>query len=224
MTGSARPLLSRRSLRHADAAHILGTQLHFAHIWDNFSYMERSQQNQSQALADHLRKLRVDRGQSLQDLAGESGVSRATLSRIENGDVSPTAETLGRLAAALALPISQLLAPLEQGFSPLVRRDEQNLWTDQENDYSRRTVSPPSTRLQLELIECVIGPNQRIAYERPAVASQEHHVVLLSGELWLDVGGVRYELKPGDCLRYRLLGTSCFETGHQPARYIIAIT
>jgi len=106
--------------------------------------MDESQSNQYQALPDHLCKLRVDRGQALQDLAGESGVSRATLSRSENGEVSPAAETLGRLAAVLALPISQLLAPVEQGFLPLVRHDEQNVWTDQEmtihgEPYPRRT-------------------------------------------------------------------------------------
>jgi len=185
--------------------------------------MGENQSSKNQALADHLRKLRVDRGQSLQDLATESGVSRATLSRIENGEVSPTAETLGRLATAFALPFSQLLAPLEQGFTPLVRRAEQSVWTDQEHTFSRRAVSPPSARLQIEVIEGVIGPHQRIAYERPAIASHEHHLVLLSGELWLSVGGVRYNLKQGDCLRYRLLGESSFETGDACARYIIAM-
>jgi transcriptional regulator with XRE-family HTH domain len=186
--------------------------------------MDWTQSNQRQTLPDHLRKLRVDRGQALQDLAGESGVSRATLSRSENGEVSPAAETLGRLAAVLALPISQLLAPVEQGFLPLVHHDEQNVWTDQENDYSRRTVSPPNMRLRLELIEYTISSNQRIAYERPAITSHEHHLVLLLGELWLSVGGIRYKLKSGDCLHYRFLGTSCFERGHEPARYFIAIT
>ncbi len=186
--------------------------------------MQQSRSKQSQALADHLHKLRVDRGQSLQDLASESGVSRATLSRIENGEVSPTAETLGRLAAAFALPLSQLLAPMEQGFSPLVRHAEQSIWTDPENAFSRRSLSPPSRQLQLELIECVIGPDQRIAYERPALPAHEHHLLLLSGTLTMTVDGVRYELKPGDCLRYKLRGASRFETGDEPARYIIAIT
>jgi len=186
--------------------------------------MEHLQSDRSQALADHLRKLRVDRGQSLQDLAGESGVSRATLSRIENGEVSPTAETLGRLAAAFALPLSQLLAPIEQGFSPLVRHADQSIWTDPENAFSRRALSPPNRQLQLELIECVIGPNQRIVYDRPAFPAHEHHLVLLSGVLTMTVDGVGYELKPGDCLRYRLRGASRFETGDETARYIIAMT
>jgi len=73
------------------------------------------------------------------------------------------------------------------------------------------------------MIECAIEPHQRISYARPAVANHEHHLVLLSGALALTVDGVRHELRPGDCLRYRLAGASCFETGDQPAQYIIAL-
>ncbi len=152
-----------------------------------------------------------------------SGVSRATLSRIENAEVSPTAETLGRLASAFALPLSQLLTPLEPGFSPLVRRDEQSLWADPSRGFKRRALSPPSRQLQLEMIEGEIDAHQRIAYERPSVPGHEHHLVLLAGSLALTVDGVRHELRAGDCLRYRLHGASSFETGDEPVRYIIAM-
>ena len=175
-------------------------------------------------LADHLRSLRTDRGLSLQDLASASGVSRATLSRIENAEVSPTAETLGRLASTFALPLSQLLAPLEPTFPPLVRRADQGVWSDREKGFLRRSVSPPSEQLRIEIIEGEIAPNKRIAYDRPAFPGHEHHLVLLSGSLVLTVDGTRYELHAGDCLRYRLREASSFETGKQSARYIIALT
>ena len=76
--------------------------------------MEINETDRKLVLAEHLRTLRVDRGLTLQELAAKSGLSRATLSRIENGEVSPTAETLGRLASAFAVPISQLLIPFLQ--------------------------------------------------------------------------------------------------------------
>ncbi|GHC68606.1 DNA-binding protein [Limoniibacter endophyticus] len=160
---------------------------------------------------------------TLQDLADQSGVSRATLSRVENGEVSPTAETLGRLASAFALPLSQLLAPLEQEFPALVRQGDQSVWTDRENGFARRAVSPPSRSLKLEMIACEIAPNQRITYDHPAFPGHEHHLLLLAGALLLTVDGVQYQLHPGDCLRYRLYGASSFETGEQSAHYIIAM-
>lgn len=180
--------------------------------------------NQNQALADHLRKLRTDRGLKLQELADSCGISRATLSRIENGDVSPTAETLGHLASSLALPLSQLLAPLDPDFPPLVRRDDQSIWMDTSHGFTRRSLSPPSGRLKLEMIECTIEPHQHIAYDNPALPNHEHHLTLLSGALAITVDGIKYALNAGDCLRYRLHGASSFETGSLPAHYIIAMT
>lgn len=179
--------------------------------------------NRYRALADHLRSLRTEHGLSLQDLALKSGVSRATLSRIENAEVSPTAETLGRLASVFVLPLSQLLAPLEPGFPPLVRHADQGVWSDRGKGFVRRSISPPSGQLKLEMIEGEIASHQRMAYDRPAFPGHEHHLVLLTGALILTVDGVRYELRAGDCLRYRLRDASSFETGEQPARYIIAL-
>src|SRR5690606_17551455 len=48
-------------------------------------------------LAARLAALRSERGWSLQDLAQRSGVSRSNLSRIERGEISPTADVLVRL-------------------------------------------------------------------------------------------------------------------------------
>lgn len=177
----------------------------------------------NRALADHLKVVRIGQSLSLQEVSTKSGVSRATLSRIENAEVSPTAETLGRLASAFALPLSQLLSPLEPSFPPLVRCGDQSLWADPSNGFTRRALSPPSGQLKLEMIECKIEPHQRIFYDRPAIPGHEHHLVVLAGTLVLTVDGVRHELHPGDCLRYRLQGASSFETGAQPARYIIAM-
>lgn len=184
----------------------------------------RDQRNETRSLLSaHIRSIRMQRGLSLDDVASRSGVSRATLSRIENDDVSPTAETLGQLATAFAMPISQLIAPLEKGFQALVRREQQSVWKDEENGFLRRTVSPPSGRLAVELVEAELQPHQSIAYAAPAVPGHEHHLMLLAGALNVTVEQTVYDLRAGDCLRYQLFGPSRFETGPLPARYIIAL-
>ena len=64
-------------------------------------------------LAERLRALRRARSWSLDELSALSAVSRASLSRIENGEVSPTASVLGRLAGAHRTTVSRLLADIE---------------------------------------------------------------------------------------------------------------
>lgn len=178
----------------------------------------------NRALADHLRELRMQRRLTLEQLAASSGISRASLSRIEKAEVSPTAETLGRLAAAHGLAISRLLAPLEPDFPALVRRPDQSVWTDPAAGFTRRMLSPPSAQLKIEMIDCEIAPHRRIAYDRQSIPGHEHHLVLLAGALRLTVDDVAHDLRPGDCLRYRPIRASMFETGKQPARYMIAMS
>ncbi|WP_226898594.1 helix-turn-helix domain-containing protein [Mangrovicoccus algicola] len=179
--------------------------------------------SQAAALARHLRALREARGLTLAALAELSGISRATLSRIETAETSPTAGTLGRMATAFALPVSQLLAPMEDGFQALMRRDAQPVWQDPDHGFTRRSLSPPSGRLRVEMIEGRIAPHRRIAYDAPARPGHEHHLCLLEGALSVTVEELRHDLLPGDCLRYLLFGATVFETGPQAARYVIAL-
>ena len=174
-------------------------------------------------LAERLRQIRVSRGWSLEVLAEKSSVSRSTLSRIENAEVSPTAETLGSLSSAYQMSISQLLAPVETPFAPLVRFAEQSVWSDAANGFSRRIVSPPSGGLSAEVVRCELEANQKISYAAPSVPGHEHHLVLLDGILAVTISDKTRVLEGGDCLRYQLFGPSRFQTGDQPASYLIVL-
>lgn len=175
-------------------------------------------------IAERLRTLRAGRGWSLDTLAASSGVSRATLSRLENAEVSATAAVLGRLCAAYGMTVSRLILMAEDDFPPLVTRAGQPVWTDPETGFERRSVSPVSSSLAGEVLECALPPGVRIAYDRSPRDGLEHHLVLLEGALSLTVEGRRHELSPGDCLRYRLAGASLFETpALSGARYLLFI-
>ncbi len=95
-------------------------------------------------IAQRLRTLRAAHQWSLEELARRSEVSRATLSRIENGEVSPTAAVLGKLCAAYGMTMSRLMLMVEEDFAPVVCGDEQSVWIDTETGFRRRSVSPPA--------------------------------------------------------------------------------
>ena len=91
-----------------------------------------------QAIGIRIRKLRLEKGLTLDDLATASGVSRAMISRIERAEASPTASLLARICAALGLSLSAFFAEEGQEASPLARRQEQQVWRDPETGYIRR--------------------------------------------------------------------------------------
>jgi transcriptional regulator with XRE-family HTH domain len=161
-------------------------------------------------LAGRLRRLRQERGLSLDQLAERSGVSRASLSRLENAEVSPTAEVLGKLCAAHGLTASRLMAMAEEAFAPLVAPQAQPVWTDPATGYERRSVSPPAAGLSGEVLRCRLPPGARIAYPQSPVDGLEHHLVMVEGRLDIEVEGTAHRLSPGDCLRYRLHGATVF--------------
>ena len=67
----------------------------------------------SARIARRLRLERDARGWSLADLAERSGIAKATISKIERREMSPTAVTLVRLAGAFDLTLAGLLLRAE---------------------------------------------------------------------------------------------------------------
>lgn len=179
--------------------------------------------DETDALARRLTSLRQAQGWTLEDLAGRSGVSRATLSRIERGDVSPTAQVLGRLAAAHRLPMQALFAE-DTGALALVPFAQQSVWTDAETGFVRRTLSPSQSGFRGTVIEGRLPAGRTIAYDAPPLIDLEHHLVLLDGALEVTLGPETHWLSAGDCLRFRLTSPNSYHApGPQPARYILTV-
>jgi transcriptional regulator with XRE-family HTH domain len=175
-------------------------------------------------IAQRLKSLRTERGWSLDELARLAAISRATLSRMENGEVSPTASVLGKLCAVYGLTMSRLMRMVEDEFIALLARADQPVWTDPSAGFRRRSVSPPAHALAGEVIECELDPAACIRYDGPPRPGLEHHLHLIAGRLDLSVDGVAHQLHPGDCLRYQLAGASVFSTPPDiGARYFVFI-
>jgi transcriptional regulator with XRE-family HTH domain len=62
-------------------------------------------------LGARVRELRKARGWTLEQAANEAGLARSTLSKIENGQMSPTYEALKKLAGGLEISVPQLFTP-----------------------------------------------------------------------------------------------------------------
>jgi len=178
-----------------------------------------------QRLAQRLATLRAAAGWSLDELAQRSGVSRATLSRLERAETSPTASLLNRLCAAHGLTMSRLLADVESAPARQLPAAQQPLWQDEASGFTRRMLAPPLAGFATELIEGRLKPGARIAYEHPPVPGLEQHLWLIAGRLNLHLGEQVHELRAGDSLSFKLWGASAFEVpGAAEARYLIAIT
>ncbi|CUH88378.1 DNA-binding transcriptional repressor PuuR [Phaeobacter sp. CECT 5382] len=62
-------------------------------------------------LGARVRELRKARDWTLEHAANQAGLARSTLSKIENGQMSPTYEALKKLAVGLQISVPQLFTP-----------------------------------------------------------------------------------------------------------------
>ena len=62
-------------------------------------------------LGERVRDLRKDRKWTLEQAAQKAGLARSTLSKIENGQMSPTYDALKKLAIGLEISFPQLFTP-----------------------------------------------------------------------------------------------------------------
>ena len=175
-------------------------------------------------IAQRRARLRAERGWSLDALGERTGISRATLSRLERSELSPTAAMLGKLCTVYGWTLSRLMAEAETRPPNLVPAAEQPEWKDPESGYRRRVVSPPAPGLRGELVEVRMPAGASVSFDTSPIAGLEHHLWMLEGSLTLEVEGSIFRLRAGDCLRYVLAGPTRFQgTGKREARYVIAM-
>jgi transcriptional regulator with XRE-family HTH domain len=62
-------------------------------------------------LGERVRELRKARNWTLEQAARQAGLARSTLSKIENGQMSPTYDALKKLAVGLKISVPQLFTP-----------------------------------------------------------------------------------------------------------------
>lgn len=174
------------------------------------------------ALALRLEHLRRQNGLSLEEVALKSGISRATISRIERGETSPTASVLGKLCTAYGLTMSRLLAAIEEDAPRVIRRTEALKWRDPETGFERTVVSPPAKGYATEIAWGELPRGGDIRYDAAPVSGIEQHFLIFEGELLVEFSGNTYLLGAGDCLRLKINGASrVHNPGSATARYLI---
>lgn len=161
-------------------------------------------------LAEKLGALRATKGWTLDQLAAQSGVSRAALSRLENVEVSPSADVLFRLSQAHGISLSHMMAMVEDSYVALIHRDEQALIRDGAAGVVKRVCSPGTAALSGEVLEYKMAAGASLVEDGRDTEGREYHLMLSSGQLSVEHSGKTYVMGAGDVLRFRQ---------HGPVRY-----
>ncbi len=187
--------------------------------------MQRAEESVGLRLSNRIESLRRARGYSLDEAAEKTGLSRATLSRLERSETSPTATQLGRICTAYQVTMSGLFAEVENSPAQHVPFASQMFWSDPDHGFDRRAVLPPASGYRSEIIHGEIASGGVVSYAAAPAPGFEQYMVIESGALRFTHSGEIYDLEKGDAMRFRLTGPTRFEnTGDQPVRYFVFLT
>jgi rhodanese-related sulfurtransferase/transcriptional regulator with XRE-family HTH domain len=149
----------------------------------------------------NVHSLRAQRGLSLDELAGLSGVGRQTLGQIEIGRAVPSLGTLWKLASAFGVPFSTLLARPASVATTVLRAGAAKRIVSTDGRFSSRALFLPSEKGKAEFYELWLAGHGREDADAHAPGTQEN-LVVTSGSLVMHIGKERYELAKGDAITF----------------------
>ncbi|MCZ1012400.1 XRE family transcriptional regulator [Streptomyces lydicus] len=149
----------------------------------------------------HLRRERLERGLTLEQLADRTGLSRSYLSNVERDVNSPTINTLRTIVDALGTTLSRLFRAVESERRVLTRPDQRIELTRAGVEGVTYALLNPEHGGRLEMMLLEVAPGAGSG-DRPHTHAGEEVGVLLSGELDYWVDGVHHRLQPGDCVSF----------------------
>jgi transcriptional regulator with XRE-family HTH domain len=137
-------------------------------------------------VAPRLRRVREQRGMTLTDVSERTGISKSTLSRLENGQRRPSLELLLPLAHAYRVPLDDLVGAPEVG-DPRIRLKPRKV--------NGRTVLPltrpggvQAWKIVIPASQCSPQPRTHDGFEWLYVLAGRMRLILGDGDLVLGVG------------------------------------
>lgn len=151
-------------------------------------------------IAAAVRRERERTGLSLTELARRAGVAKSTLSQLESGYGNPSVETLWALAAALGVPLSQLVtAPPTR--VQVIRAGEGARLRSETVDFTGTLLAPGAGHVRRDLYTAELGPGA-VRHADPHNPGSVEHLVVAAGRMRTGPVDATVELGPGDYVRF----------------------
>src|SRR5690349_15839164 len=135
-------------------------------------------QDLAPVVGKNLRRLRSQRGLSLERLAKASGVSRAMLGQIELGQSAPTINVLWKIARALDVTFATLIQAREAGGTTLLKKSQAKVLTSHGGLFSSRALFPFDGPRRAEFYELRLAARATEAADAHAPGTVENLVVV----------------------------------------------
>jgi transcriptional regulator with XRE-family HTH domain len=178
---------------------------------------DRLPQDLRQTIARRLLHARRLKGWSVREVAAQTGVSKALISRLERGEANPSLETLWRIIGALGIPFSELVRAADEE-PQLVRRGQGQEFVTEDESMQVSLLSASPDRA-VEIYELTMPPRADSEWHSHGQGTREYTFVV-EGRLTVQVASERFELAPGDLLGFAADRDHVYRSGDQDVRLL----
>jgi XRE family transcriptional regulator, regulator of sulfur utilization len=155
----------------------------------------------NQLISENLRRIRAEKGLSLDAVAKLSGVSKSMLGQIERGEVNPSVTTMWRIANGLKVSFSSFVTR-PQDETEVVPKSEVEPLLEDGGKLRNYPVFPFEAERGFEMYYVECDPGVYLQAEPHAPGTQEYITVHV-GRQAIRVGNEEYDLAAGDSIRFK---------------------
>jgi len=187
--------------------------------------VESSPEAINENLGKRVKKLRGDRGWSLEELATASGVSRSMLSEIEREKANPTLTVTFRIARAFGLTLQELIESAEASASKIqvIRATDRAQVYRSDKQCEIRTLSPINLEKDVEFYEMTLRPGGTLR-SQPHFEGTREFLTVEQGTVRIESDQNSEELAKGDSGTYRAdVPHAIVNTGNEDALVFLVV-
>jgi transcriptional regulator with XRE-family HTH domain len=175
------------------------------------------------AIATNLRRLRLERGLTLDAVADRADVSKGTVIQVEQARANPSIATLCRLADSLGVGVASLIAaPLGPRITVQRHEDAAALWSSDAGSEARFLLGTDPPQI-VELWDWQLAPGDCFDGEAHTHGTIEM-LLVLEGELTVGVGEEERCLRTGDSILFEAeVDHRYANPGDGPTRFVMSV-
>lgn len=151
-----------------------------------------------------LKKIRLDRGFTLAEVAEAVGVTSGLLSQLENGKTSPSINSLEGILRFYRVPLSEFFRQIEKENSILVRASDIETFDTKEEGVSVSLLASKLGNNVLESYKIILSESAKISVKStPPEKNGERFILLLAGSIEAALPDENLTLNIGDSLNFK---------------------
>jgi transcriptional regulator with XRE-family HTH domain/mannose-6-phosphate isomerase-like protein (cupin superfamily) len=179
---------------------------------------------QRAVIATELKRYRKSRNLSLEQFASLSGVSKSMISKVERRESLPSTAVLSKLAEALGVTFSRLMAPPIEREILLIPAARQPVLRDEVSGFTRRCLSPVLPGRGIDWVLNTLPPGGTTGEFVGHRRGVEEYIYVLKGQLLARVGDRSVSMQQGDALYFEAdAGHAFTNVGNDVCEYFLVI-